>query len=126
MAWEVWKSSRGGNKCNSDHEVMLSKDKEGRICIYLSVNACKRLRWKKGDQVRIKFDHDDKLVALERTSDQGNRLGVCGSNGKRLRVVFQLPQKLADVCVNGSSRRFMKDEWIDSDGMLVVEMVKHA
>lgn len=126
MAWEVWESKRSGvGSKGSNYEVMISKDKEGRICIYLDDKALKKLRWKKGDRAQIKFDHQEKLIGLERSNDCGNTLSKQAP--KRLRVVFTLPSNLADVCCNGSARRFTSEEWMATDdGMLVVDMVQKA
>ena len=121
MDWETWKSKRYG--VGSNYEVMISKDKEGRICIYLNDKALKKLRWKKGDRVQIKFDHHDNLIGLERSNDCGNTLSQQGP--KKLRVVFTLPNNLANVCVNGIARRFTSEEWMATeDGMLVVDMLQ--
>jgi len=125
MAWETWKSKRSG--VGSNYEVMISKDKEGRICIYLDDKALKKLRWKKADRVQIQFDHQDKLIGLERNNHCGNVLSVSGNTGKKLRVVFTLPSNLANVCVNGIARRFTSEEWMATeDGMLVVDMLQKA
>ncbi|MFN7317984.1 MAG: hypothetical protein ACK5S6_00610 [bacterium] len=123
MAWETWKSKRSG--VGSNYEVMISKDKEGRICIYLNDKALKKLRWKKGDRVQIKFDHHDNLIGLERSNDCGNTLSQQAP--KKLRVVFTLPNNLANVCVNGIARRFTSEVWMATeDGMLVVDMLQKA
>lgn len=120
MAWETWESKRSG--VGSNCEVRISKDKEGRICISLNDKALKKLRWKKGDRVQIKFDHHDNLIGLERSNDCGNTLSP--QSGKKLRVVFSLPSNLANVCVNGIARLFTSDEWmLTEDGTLVVDML---
>lgn len=123
MAWETWKSKRSG--FGSNYEVMISKDNEGRICIYLNDKALKKLRWKKGDRVQIKFDHHDNLIGLERSNDCGNTLSK--QSPKKLRVVFTLPDNLSNVCANGIARRFTSEEWMATeDGMLVVDMLQEA
>ena len=126
MAWETWESKRSGvGSKASNHEVMISKDKDKRICVYLSVKALKKLRWKEGDRVQIKFDHQDNLIGLERSNDRGNLLSPSGTTGKRVRTVFTLPDDLANVCVNGSARYFASEEWMATeDGMLVVDMLQ--
>lgn len=104
---------------------MISKDKEGRICIYLNDKALKKLRWKKGDRVQIKFDHQDKLIGLERNNERGNVLSTSGNTGKKLRTVFTLPSHLANVCCNGSARYFTSEEWMATeDDVFVVDMLQ--
>lgn len=126
MAWETWEPKRSSrNSKGSNHEVMISKDKEGRICIYLNDKALKKLRWKKGDRVQIKFDHQDKLIGLERNNERGNVLSTSGNTGKKLRTVFTLPSHLANVCCNGSARYFTSEEWMATeDDVFVVDMLQ--
>ena len=126
MTWVKWnpEGKRGGRGRNVDWDVMMSRDKDGRICVYLSKKAQDALRWQKGDTVCIQFNPDAKLIGFVR-DENGNRLSESGSGGKRLRVVYKLPEELSHFCVNGSSRRLKKGEWTDENGMLVVEMVGH-
>jgi len=126
MVWEIWKPKRSSrSSTGSNHEVMISKDKEGRICIYFNDKALKRLGWKKADRVQIQFDHQDKLIGLERNNHCGNVLSASGNTGKKLRVVFTLPSNLANVCANGNARYFTSEEWIATeDHVFVVNMLQ--
>lgn len=126
MTWVKWnpEGKRGGRGRSADWDVMLSRDKDGRICVYISRQTLNALRWQKGDTVCIQFDPDAKLIGLVRDPN-GNTLSDSGSTGKRLRVVYKLPDQLSCCCVNGSTRRLSKGEWTDENGMLVVEMVGH-
>lgn len=122
--WVKWnpEGKRGGRGRGEDCDVMMSRDKDGRICIYLAKQVTKELRWVKGDTVCIQFNQAAKLIGLVRDPN-GNTLSDSGSGGKRLRVVYKLPDDLSHLCVNGETRRLGKGKWTDENGMLVMEMV---
>ena len=71
MSWKIVNetASARGRSGRVNYSVRLSRHTSGAVCIAISEEYMKSIRWKPGDRVNVLLDEENGLLGLARTTD---------------------------------------------------------